>query len=84
MGFSYERLWELTLKRRINKTSLRDMAGITNSTLSRLSKDETVSMEALARLCEALQCQLEEIIEYKLENKDRVERCAIWEIRQNC
>lgn len=50
MGFSYERLWELTLKRRINKTSLRDMAGITNSTLSRLSKDETVSMEALARL----------------------------------
>ena len=73
MGFSYERLWELTLKRRINKTSLRDMAGITNSTLYRLSKDETVSMEALARLCEALQCQLEEIIEYKLENKDRVE-----------
>ena len=73
MGFSYERLWELTLKRRINKTSLRDMAGITNSTSSRLSKDETVSMEALARLCEALQCQLEEIIEYKLENKDRVE-----------
>ena len=73
MGFSYERLWELTLKRRINKTSLRDMAGITNSTSSRLSKDETVSMEALARLCEALQCQLEEIVEYKLENKDRVE-----------
>ena len=84
MGFSYERLWELTLKRRINKTSLRDMAGITNSTLSWLSKDKTVSMEALARLCEALQCQLEEIIEYKLENKDRVEWCAIWEIRQNC
>ena len=73
MGFSYERLWELTLKRRINKTSLRDMVGITNSTLSRLSKDETVSMEALARQCESLQCQLEEIIEYKLENKDRVE-----------
>lgn len=84
MGFSYERLWELTLKRRINKTSLRDMAGITNSTLSRLSKDETVSMEVLARLCEALQCQLEEIVEYKLENKDRVEWYAIWEIRQNC
>ena len=84
MGFSYERLWELTLKRRINKTSLRDMAGITNSTLSRLSKDETVSMEVLARLCEALQCQLEEIVEYKLEKKDRVEWYAIWEIRQNC
>ncbi len=73
MGFNYERLWELTLKQRINKTSLRDMAGITNSTLSRLSKDETVSMEALARICEALHCELEEIVEYKIENKDRVE-----------
>lgn len=49
------------------------MAGITNSTLSRLSKDETVSMEALARICEALHCELEEIVEYKIENKDRVE-----------
>lgn len=63
----------VNVEKEINKTSLRDMAGITNSTLSRLSKDETVSMEALARLCEALQCQLEEIVEYKLENKDRVE-----------
>lgn len=73
MGFSYERLWELTLKKKINKTSLRGMAGITNSTLARLSKDETVSMEALARICEALQCKLEDIVEYKIENKDRVE-----------
>lgn len=73
MGFSYDRLWALTLKKKINKTALRDMAGITNSTLSRLSKDKTVSMEALARLCEAMQCQLEEIVEYKMENKNRIE-----------
>lgn len=43
------------------------MAGITNSTLSRLSKDETVSMEVLARLCEALKCDIEEITEYEFE-----------------
>lgn len=67
MGFTYERLWKQTLKRKINKTALRDMAGITNSTLSRLSKDKTVSMDALARICEALQCNLEDIVEYKLE-----------------
>jgi DNA-binding Xre family transcriptional regulator len=67
MGFTYERLWEQTLKRKINKTALRDMAGITNSTLSRLSKNETVSMDALARICEALQCGLEDVVEYKLE-----------------
>lgn len=68
MAFTYEKLWEQLLKRRLNKTSLRDMAGITNSTLARLSKDETVSMEALARICEALNCSLESIVEYELEN----------------
>ena len=67
MSFSYERLWKQALKRKINKTALRDMAGITNSTLSRLSKDKTVSMDALARICEALQCNPEDIVEYKLE-----------------
>lgn len=69
MSFSYEPLWEQALKRKINKTALRDIAGITNSTLSRLSKNETVSMDALARICEALQCRLEDIVEYKLEKK---------------
>jgi putative transcriptional regulator len=68
MGFSYDRLWEQTFRRKINKTELRDMAGITNSTLSRLSKNKTVSMEALARICEALECNVEEIVEYQLEH----------------
>jgi len=67
MGFTYERLSKQTLKRKINKTALRDIAGITNSTLSRLSKNETVSMDTLARICEALQCGLEDVVEYKLE-----------------
>lgn len=67
MGFTYERLWEQIFKRKINKTALRDIAGITNSTLARLSKNETVSMDTLARICEALQCGLEDVVEYKLE-----------------
>lgn len=70
MAYSYDRLWEQVFERKINKTSLRDMAGITNSTLAKLSKDETVSMEALARICEALNCSIEEIVEYKLEKRN--------------
>lgn len=37
MGFSYDRLWELALKRKLKKTDLRDLAGITNTTLASLS-----------------------------------------------
>lgn len=67
MGFSYDRLWGLALKRKLKKTDLRDLAGITNTTLASLSKDQTVSMETLGRLCEALECNLEDIVEYKRE-----------------
>ena len=71
MSFDYSRLWKLTLEKKINKTSLRDMVGITNSTLSRLSKNETVSMESLARICKTFNCKLEDIVEYKIESKNR-------------
>jgi putative transcriptional regulator len=69
MAFNYERLWELAYEKRLNKTALRDEAGITNSTLARLSKNQTVSMEVLGRICEALNCNIEDIVEYIRENK---------------
>ncbi|QOY96903.1 MULTISPECIES: DNA cytosine methyltransferase [Leuconostoc] len=65
MVFCYDKLWDLAYSRHLNKTALRDEAGLTNSTLARLSKNETVSMDALARICDSLDCSLEEIVEYK-------------------
>lgn len=67
MSFNYDGLWEIAYQQRLNKTSLRDKAGISNSTLARLSKNQTVSMEALAKLCDCLNCNLNEIVEYRKE-----------------
>ncbi|WP_416150233.1 DNA (cytosine-5-)-methyltransferase [Salipaludibacillus sp. HK11] len=64
MSFSYERLWNLASEKGINKTSLRDMCGITSATLSRLSKNENVSMNVLERICNCLDCNLDEIVEH--------------------
>lgn len=63
MSFSYNRLWKIAIDRGINKTQLRDMAKITNQTLSRLSKNQNVSMEVLDRICECLDCNVEDIVE---------------------
>lgn len=63
MSFSYNRLWKLAIDKGINKTQLRDMAKITNQTLSRLSKNQNVSMEVLDRICECLDCNVEDIVE---------------------
>ncbi|EAE7387734.1 TPA_asm: XRE family transcriptional regulator [Listeria monocytogenes] len=64
MSFSYSKLWKLIIDRKINKTQLRDSAGITNTTLAKLSKDETVSMDSLARICRTLECDISDIVEY--------------------
>src|SRR5690625_458244 len=64
MSFSYEKLWKLTADRGLNKTTFRDMCGITSASLSRLSKNKNVRMEVLSRICACLECNIEDIIEY--------------------
>lgn len=68
MSISYDKLWKLAIDKKMNKTELRDRSGITSSTLSRLSKNQGVSLEALERICRALNCDIGDIMEFK-ENK---------------
>lgn len=67
--FSYNKLWKLTIDKNLNKIQLRDSAGITSSTLSRLSKNQPVSMDVLGRLCETLDCDICDIVEYVREEE---------------
>ncbi|WP_430610445.1 helix-turn-helix domain-containing protein [Enterococcus sp. DIV0876] len=64
MKFTYDPLWKLAFERKMNKTTLRDHTGITSATLARLSKDKPVSMEILGRLCDKLDCNIEDVVEY--------------------
>lgn len=67
MAFTYNKLWKLLIDKRINKITLRDSAGITRSTLAKLSKDQNVSMDVLGRICKELNCDIGDIVEYKEE-----------------
>lgn len=68
MAISYDKLWKLSIDKKLNKTQLRDSSGITSATLSRLSKNKGVSLDALERICRALNCEIGEIIEF-IEDK---------------
>lgn len=70
MAFSYTKLWKIATDRNMNKTSLRDYTGITNSSLARLSKNEPVSMEVIGRICEKLNCDIGDIVEYVKEAEE--------------
>ena len=70
MSFSYNGLWKLLIDKGINKTQLRDIVGISNQTLSRLSKNQNVSMEVLDRICSTFNCEIEDIVK-RIGNNER-------------
>lgn len=63
MKVCYNNLFKLLIDKKMKKTDLAKAAGLTPTTLARLSKDEIVSMETIIKICECLQCRIEEVIE---------------------
>ena len=61
MAISYNKLWKLLIDRELKKTEMSKAIGISSSTLSKLGKDEYVSLDVLVRICRYLNCQLSDI-----------------------
>ena len=59
MGISYKKLFKLMIDRDLKKKDLREMA----STMSKLANDENVTMEVMAKICNALDCTMDDIVE---------------------
>ena len=64
MPVSYDKLWKLLIDKKMNRTELKDLAGISFNVLARMSKNEFVSMESICKICSALQCDIEDVMEF--------------------
>ena len=64
MARSYNKLWKLMIDKKINKTQLCKAAGITTNAMAKLGRDESVPLETLEKICEVLECTLDDIIEF--------------------
>lgn len=67
MPISYQKLWKKLIDLGMNKTQLREKAGISTNALAKLGKNESVSVTTLERICTALSCSIEDIVEIKQE-----------------
>ncbi len=65
MAVSYNKLWKVLIDKSLNKTEFRDMVGISNGTLAKLSKNEYVALIILEKICLSLNCNIEDIVEFK-------------------
>ncbi len=64
MPVSYDKLWKLLIDRKMNRTELKDAAGISFNILAKMGRNEFVSMESLRKVCQALSCDIGEIMEF--------------------
>ena len=64
MKFSYSKLWKILIDKKMMKKDLMAKATITSSTMAKMGKDRPVSMEVLGRICEDLDCNIGDIVDY--------------------
>lgn len=67
MAYSYNKLWKLLIDKKLTKTEMRKKAGISTNILAKMGKDEPISMDSLAKICVALECTLDDIVEITAE-----------------
>ncbi len=64
MEISYNKLWKVLIDKNMKKIDLKDLAGISSSSLAKLGKNEPVTLEVLMKICEALDVNIGDIIEF--------------------
>lgn len=64
MAVSYNKLWKMMIDKRISKTELTHLAGISTNAMAKLGRDEDVRVRVLEKLCTTLDCTLDDIVEF--------------------
>ena len=63
MALSYKKLWKVLIDRDIKKKELSAMAGISPATITKMGRNGHVTTEVLLKICTALNCHIEDIME---------------------
>ena len=64
MAVSYDRLWKTLIDKKMNRTDLKNAARISFNILAKLGRNEFVSMDSIYKICVALNCRIEDVMEF--------------------
>ena len=65
MAISYKPLWHLLVEKEMNKEDLKKVANITSNIVSRMSKNSYVNLDSIEKICIAMNCRIEDVVEIK-------------------
>lgn len=69
MAWSYNPLWHLLVEKGIKQSQFRSMVGISTNAMAHINQDQPVTMDVLGKICQVLDCRLQDIVEYIPEKK---------------
>lgn len=70
MPVSYDNLWKMLIDKKMTRTELKNLSGISFNVLARMGKNKFVSMESLFKICSTLNCKVGDIIEFLPESEE--------------
>jgi len=59
----YKRLWKLLIDKDMKKSDFQHLVNISQTTMSKLAKGQNLTTDILARICDVLECKIEDICE---------------------
>lgn len=69
MPVSYKKLWHLLIDRNMKKKDLQQAANLTQYAMRKLSRDEAITTDTIAKICSCLNCKVDDIMELTGETK---------------
>lgn len=70
MYITYKKLWKLLIDRNLKKKDLCEMTGISSSSMAKLGKNQNINTSVLVRICEALDCDIADIMEISSDERN--------------
>ena len=64
MAVSYKKLWKLLIDKDMKKKDLEEQAGVSHYTMNKLTHGDNVTIDILGRICKALDCSMDDIMEF--------------------
>ena len=63
MRISYNKLWKMLIDKNMKKSDLKEKAGFSSASVAKLGKGDNITTDVLLRICEAMDCRIEDILE---------------------
>lgn len=64
MNISYKKLWKLLIDKDMKKKGLKMVAGISNYVISKITRNENITVETVGKICKALNCTPNDMLEF--------------------